>query len=183
MNTKELSKKYNIKLNLVRDYLRNKFDDFFYKQIRIITGKNLSKSIKIKMQDEDYRDKWVEKAKQASKLGNDKAKELLENDRNFKETWIQNCKKGGDKSFRTQRGFHDPNNLNRRLLGSIKGIKKQEERLLDQMAKRYIIYMKLKWQNLFSSFFRLMFMKKYFIPLMEIDISLVTFFWMEINHL
>ncbi len=148
ISVKELSIKYDLDQNYIKYFLKSELNGDYYKQIKKIAGiygsrafvkrlysdkkfreeyskkmkTSVKKSISKKMKDTIYNQKWVKKAKEASKLGHKKVRELLENNSNFRERWIENCKIGGNKTYKSKKGAYDPKNKNKRLLGAIKGL-------------------------------------------------------------
>jgi len=141
----EISEKYNLDKDDVKLILRNSFPKDFYLKLAHTIGaktvsmkltnagyrrkysnkmkKSVSATIRSRMKNKKFREKWLKKAKLASPLGNRKIKELMK-DRKFSETWSKMCSKGGKKSSTLKTGIFDPKIREKRIEWSLSGLRK-----------------------------------------------------------
>ncbi len=148
ISIKDLSKKYNIPQEEIKRFLRAKLKANYYRHIKRISGhyggrvfahklrndsqfrdiysKNMSAKVSLsinkKLQHKPYKDQWIRKVRAASVLAHKKVNYLLETDSNFRSKWIKNCRKGGKQTYSQSKGAYDPQNREKRLLGSIRGL-------------------------------------------------------------
>ncbi len=150
-NSRDIALKYNLNKKEIVDFFRNELGSIELKRIAqsnaaINTNKNLdyeklgkiiSISIRKKMSDDKkYLKQWKLKAKSASDLARMRVKNLFETNSEFKQKWINNCKTGGLATFNNKKGFWDPNNLEKRRKGSLKGIKNMSKMLIGPFGEK-----------------------------------------------
>ena len=116
---KKIAGHYGSKAFLEKLNKDNKFKADYQKKM----SKSVSNSIRLRMNNKTYKNRWLIKAKKASKLGHEKVRYLLDKDDKFRDIWIKNCKKGGYKTYNSNKGAFDPKNRFKRLIGSLKGLK------------------------------------------------------------
>lgn len=163
--TKILAQKYNLQQNKIKDLLKQRLGLEEYirlsgsiggyiisnklknKDYRIKFKQRLSNSIKNtlkkRMLNKDYYDKWVKKSKIGSIKGIERINNLLKNDKKFRDKWIKNCKKGGDYIYSNKIGIYDPLNVNKRKKGSLLGLKNTSRKLIGPNREK--MYNKLEY--------------------------------------
>lgn len=143
LSTRKIAEKYNIERKKVLFYLRNTLGKNELVTIAkrnaaittniLINRKALARKIKNtinrKMKYKSYREKWILKTKQASKLAREKVNILLE-EKTFRNGWINNCRKGGIKSVRLQKGIFNPKYKEKRIQWSIKGLNNTKRKIV-----------------------------------------------------
>lgn len=93
-------------------------------------SKMISDAIKQKMRSSGFKERWIEKSKRASKEGRKKINRLLETDLKFRAKWVENCSRGGTKSFKLNLGVFDKSNMEARKEGSMRGLKNTKRKLI-----------------------------------------------------
>lgn len=159
-----LAKKYNLNKVEVRNKLKENLEVKEYKKISHSIGgftvsrklkdpeyrkkfvsnlsKNIKKSVLERMKDKGYYNKWITKAKKGSIKGHKRVRELLENNEQFRERWINNCRRGGLSSYKNNSGIYDPNHMDKRKLGSLLGLKRTARKVVGPKGEK--MYNKLE---------------------------------------
>tara|TARA_Y100000310_G_C20562582_1_gene753789 strand:+ start:227 stop:1114 length:888 start_codon:yes stop_codon:yes gene_type:complete len=158
LSTRDISKKYEISINHVKDTLKNnigkeeylvlahrlgakraneKLKNPTYKSyISKKISKSVSSTIQDKMKNPKFREEWINKSKKASKKGKEKINLLLENDQKFRENWSKNAKQGGLKTFSLGLGAFDKSNAEARKIGALKGLRNTKRKALGPRNER-----------------------------------------------
>lgn len=152
-STKDIADKFNIDQMEVKRILRSKlgkrkyleishkigakkvYDAFLYnplfrKHYSEKMKKSVRNSIKLRMRDGQFRTRWLKKAKDASKKGNDKIRDLLSNNSTFLVKWKLKCILGGIRTLGCRKGIHDPLNSSKRTYWSVLGLRKTGRKFL-----------------------------------------------------
>lgn len=97
--------------------------------------RSVSNAIRERMKNRKFKERWNNKAKTASLIGNKRIKELLK-DHDFANKWAKMCSKGGKKSAELKTGIFDPNIKEKRRKWSISGLKKTGRKVRGPLMER-----------------------------------------------
>lgn len=140
----EISEKYGLPVKVVKTILKNRLPPSTYLHISHVIGariannrlrdpvyrekyskkmkRSVSLSIRKKMKKQDFLDKWKEKAKHGSELGNKKILTLM-SDPSFYSSWRLKCCAGGAALVACKKGIFDASFFNSRRIWSQIGLK------------------------------------------------------------